>query len=92
LPVEHTDRDKLGARTLLANRSGNGGSMPDAIDPVVGGLARSRQVDSAAHFTDMRMTGVDSAVENRDGDAGACPSTEWSVVERETHDSCQFAN
>ncbi len=66
---EDLDRDELGGWRFLANRRGDRGAMPEAIDVV--GVERSivPDRDAAGHAAHMWMTGVNAAVDDRDAHA-----------------------
>ena len=82
LAIKHAYREQLGAGALLANRRGDGGSMTDAIDEVI---SRLDERMTARDVPDVRVTGVNAAVEHRHLHATSGHSGERWLIEREPH-------
>jgi hypothetical protein len=70
--VKQLDGDQSRVGCLLVNGGGDRGPMPDPVDRVIA-LTRERFAWQDYRAREMRMIGVDAAVEDRDRDTASGP-------------------
>jgi len=63
--VENFDGVEIGLGDLFTNGAGNGGAVAEAVE-VVGGFAVRVDADAGGYTTDVRMIGIDAAIDDGD--------------------------
>jgi hypothetical protein len=85
VPMKQLHRNQLRVRCFLVDRRRDRGSVSDPVDRVVA-FVRERLAGQNGSAIEMRMLGVDPAVEHRDRDAAPGSAGERRIAQSVPHD------